>query len=297
MRILITGASGFIGGSLAGRLREHPVPDLEVATPRRSDLPLEDGAAVARLLARFAPQVIVHLAACTARGEDEASRARQWRDTFLAGRVVLERAIEAGVPHLVMVGSVEELGDASGVLSPDLPPRPRSTYGLCKSLLLQVAEFTARRHRVRIDWARLFTVYGPGQTGDMLVPYAFRAARERRPADFTDGRQRRDFLYIDDLTDWLVRALRVDAGAIGVHRHHVGTGTGTTVREVLDAIAAEFPGSLFNVGARARRPGEADEQVAPRCRAADAPPLDGWSPAMDWRTGIARTAAFWRQAR
>ncbi len=293
MKILITGATGFIGASLARRMRETATAAGPLC-PGRGELDLHDSAAVADYLQRHKPEKIVHLAASIAKGEDEASRASQWRDTFTAGRVLLEQAAAAGVPHLMMAGTVAELGNAAGVLALELPTAPRSTYGLCKALLMQYARFTARHAPLRIDWFRPFTVYGPGQTGPMMIPVAFAAAVNRKPADFTDGMQQRDFLYIDDLIDWLALALGIaPAGPGEFQLHHLGTGIGTPVREVLAAIAAEFPGARFNLGAVPRRPDEPLSQVAPPY-GADDPALAPWSARIPWREGIARTAAAWR---
>ena len=293
MKILITGATGFIGANLARRLHENFSAEGPLC-PARAELDLHDAAAVADYLHRHRPGKIVHLAASIAKGEGEAGRAAQWRDTFTAGRVLLEQAAAAGVPHLLMAGTVAELGDAAGELAPELPTAPRSTYGLCKALLMQYARFTARHSPLRVDWFRPFTVYGPGQTGPMMIPVAFAAAVNKAPADFTDGVQQRDFLYIDDLLDWLTLALQINpAGPGEFHLHHLGTGIGTPVSEVLAAIAAEFPGARFNLGAVPRRPDEPLSQVAPPYRADD-PALAPWSARTPWREGIARTADAWR---
>jgi nucleoside-diphosphate-sugar epimerase len=161
---------------------------------------------------------------------------------------------------------------------------------------MQYARYTTRRAPLRVDWFRPFTVYGPGQTGPMMIPVAFAAAMSGASADFTDGLQQRDFLYIDDLLDWLELALQTTpAGSGEFHLHHLGTGIGTPVREVLAAIAAEFPGARFNLGAVPRRPDEPLRQIAAPYRFPEAP-LSRWSLQTSWRAGIARTSAAWRKS-
>lgn len=289
--VLITGASGFVGRALRRALERQG--DLRVLGLGREDLDLADGPQVYKVLDAARPHNVVHLAAALpAGGEDPAARDRQWRDTFLAGRNVIEAARDVGVIHLLAAGSVAELGDQGGALSPDLPARPRSTYGLCKTLVVDVAAFAARQAPLRVDWFRPFTVYGPGQTGSMLVPAAFAAAVEGRPAAFTDGSQQRDFLFIDDLVAWIMGGLAWyppgdGPGELAVH--HLGTGRPTPVHRVLAHVAGHFPQAQFHVGALPRRPEEPDCQVA-LARPAPWP----WVPRTSLEDGLAATAAWWR---
>jgi nucleoside-diphosphate-sugar epimerase len=289
--VLITGASGFVGRALLRALERQG--DLRVLGLGRADVDLADGVQVRKVLEAARPHKIVHLAAALpAGGEARAARDRQWRDTFLAGRNVIEGAREVGVAHLLAAGSVDELGDQGGVLGPDLPTRPRSTYGLCKTLVADVAAFAARPGDLRIDWFRPFTVYGPGQTGAMLVPTAFAAAVEGRPAAFTDGAQHRDFLFVDDLVAWVMGGLAWSPPGGGPGElvvHHLGSGRPTPVHRVLAHIAGLFPEAQFRLGALSRRPGEPDCQVA-----LPSPAPWPWTPRTTLEDGLAATAAWWR---
>ena len=289
--VLITGASGFIGRALCRRLGQRG--DLHVVALGRGDADLADPLQTRKVLEAHRPAKIVHLAAALPLGpEDAAGRQRQWRDTFLAGRNVVEGAADTGVRHLLMAGSVAELGDQGGILAPDVPAQPSSTYGLCKARVRELAAVAARRDGLRIDWFRPFTVYGPGQTGSMLVPSAFGAAAQRQPADFTDGTQERDFLFIDDLVAWIASGLFWAAPGEAAGRlevHHLGTGVATPVRDVLARIAGFFPGSSFRLGALPRRSGEPDRQVA-LYRPAPWP----WAPRFGIEDGLTATAAWWQ---
>jgi GDP-L-fucose synthase len=127
----------------------------------------------------------------------------------------------------------------------------------------------------------------------MLVPSAFEAAVDRRPADFTDGAQERDFLFIDDLVAWIAGGLSWPGAGDGpgcLEVHHLGTGVGTPVRDVLTRIARFFPGASFRLGALPRRAGEPDRQVA-LSRPAPWP----WTPRIGIDEGLAATAAWWHE--
>jgi nucleoside-diphosphate-sugar epimerase len=239
---------------------------------------------------------VVHLAGKLLKGEGPEVLREQMEHTFHAGTVLLGAALEAGVEHVLLAGTVDEFGSREGTLRPADSAEPVSYYGLCKSLLREYASFFARRNALRIDWFRPFTVYGPGQiAGNMLLPVAFRAAKSGKAAQFSDGIQKRDFIHVEDIAAWLLAALRLPLKATrsGLHLHHLGTGHAVAVREILQAIAEEFPGAQFELGALSRRPGEANEQLAPPYESTELG-LDGWRPRYTWQAGIAQTAGWWK---
>jgi nucleoside-diphosphate-sugar epimerase len=281
-----------LGRALVGRLAgsgRYSVLGLDraegdLAAPGIYEALLGDGSAT----------TVVHLAASLDRSP--GGEAGQWRDTFALGRNVVGGSVAMGVPHLVIAGSMDELGSASGSLGSDVPSRPGTVYGLCKALLREVAEFETRRHPVRVDWFRPTVVYGPGQLGSMLIPGSCEAAARGLALDVTDGRQMRDFLFVDDLVAWIELAIEQGcaengAGHVqGFELHHVGTGRPTPVGAVLDRIEAAFPGARFNRGARARGAHEPEVQVV----AADGTGIPGWRAMVPWEEGIVRTIDWWR---
>jgi nucleoside-diphosphate-sugar epimerase len=292
--VLVTGAGGWLGSSLVARLQREESAD--VVALGRGDLDCADERRTEEVFAALRPTTVVHMAASLRRGEERDAADAQWRDSFLAGRSVVRAAANVGVPHLVIPGTMDELGNHAGVLTTDLRARPRTTYGLCRSLVREVASFETRRIPIRVDWFRPTTVYGPGQRGSMLIPSACSAAREGRPAAFTDGVHRRDFLYVDDLMSWLVLVVDVQVSAgreRGFHLHHLGTGEGVQVRDVLALIAAEFESTRFDIGALPTRPHEPPLQVAPPYDQPH-PTLGAWRAQTGWREGILQTVDWWR---
>lgn len=261
----------------------------------RNDVDLAEAEAVRALLARVRPGTIVHLAASLYRGESTEARQRQWRDTVQVGRNLLALAAEAGTSRIVAAGSMDELGDHPGVLGTDLLPNPRTTYGLSKALVFDIARFHAATDGLSVDWFRPTTVYGPGQTGAMLIPTAFEAAASGRPGEFTDGHQERDFLFIDDLIEWLQAAIEVERpltpGELRVY--HLGSGRSVSVRDVLGLIASYFPGSDFRLGAVPRRLEEPAVQYAEPYESSD-PTAPIWQPTTSLDKGLGMTARWWK---
>jgi len=127
--ILVTGGAGFIGGRLAARLKAGGDP---VVAVDRAEVDLSDRLAVERLMAELRPARVVHLAGSLDRRNHPDAVAAQWKDTFEAGRNVVLTAAAAGVEHLLVAGSIEELGSQGGALTPGLPVAPVTVYGLCK---------------------------------------------------------------------------------------------------------------------------------------------------------------------
>ena len=288
--ILVTGGSGFLGARLASRLSNEGEA---VIAPARNELPLDDVAEVTSFLRTYSVDRVVHLAACTDRREEPGAHEDQWRDTFGAGRILATACAQARVRLVVAAGSMDEVGTSEDrVVTPDAPPAPSSTYGLCKTLLLETFRYLAPRSGMQVEWVRPTAIYGPGQTGPMLVPSAFAAAIGQGSAQFTSGMQRRDFVYVDDVIEWLSRAQSMTVTAPTVTVHHLGSGKPISVRSVLQEIG-RITGSSFGVGAVPRRPGEPNVVGVPPYSDKRAP-LDGWAPTTSLIDGLQLTWQWWK---
>jgi nucleoside-diphosphate-sugar epimerase len=275
--------------------RESP-SDLNLVGVGSEDVDLRDRTATSRVLSQIKPRRIIHLAAKLTKGEGPEVLREQMEHTFLAGTVLLDSALEVGVEHVLIAGTLDEFGSREGELRTTDAAEPGSYYGLSKSLLREYAAFVARRSAMRIDWFRPFLVYGPGQVArNMLLPIAFRAAKSGETAKFSDGFQKRDFIHVEDVAAWLLGALRISLSQapLGLQLHHLGTGNPISVRAVLQAIEEEFPSAKFELGAVPRRLADPSVQIAPTYKSAE-PSLKDWHPRFDWRAGIAQTAGWWK---
>ena len=289
--VVLTGASGFIGRHVLERLREVSVPILAVdRVESKRKLPegvrfhRSDLSAPSDLVPPefdvSAGFTLVHLAWDMRRGSEYAPHLEQAR-LFTA---LLDYWSDRGLARVVGMGSAEEYGTRSGLIHESDPPvTPLSSYGAGKHAAYIAASSWAARTKRDLVWLRPFIVYGPGQQGDMMLPYAVRQAKARQAADFTDGEQERDFVYVGDVIRAILAAL--GRGLTGVHAVNLGCGEPVKVREVLMEIARLLNAeSLFRLGTRPRRPGEPERQVADIGAARD---LLGWTPKIGWREGIA----------
>ena len=297
MLIVVTGAQGFLGRQVVHRLSaegrrvlavdRRPVV-LAQAVPgvqyHVSDL-RDPGTLIPPECEPVGPFTLVHLA-WDLRLRETSYGVQSEQVTALAG--LLDAWRGKGLEYVIAPGSAQEYGARGGVLAEDdLPSEPLSPYGWAKRATYEMASSWSRQHGVGLLWLRPFIIYGPGQAGSMLVPYAVRQAQEGQHAEFTDGLQVRDFVYVDDVVEAVRRG--VEQRPAGPLALNLGSGDPVRVRDLLHAIAEHFgAGGRFVFGARPRRSSEPEVQVADCARAASAL---GWRPAIGWREGIRRLCA------
>ncbi|MGH3505828.1 MAG: NAD-dependent epimerase/dehydratase family protein [Nocardioidaceae bacterium] len=312
MRVLVTGAAGFIGSHLSEALvgSGHEVVGLDVFAPfydgdskRRNlaallehpafELVERDLLAVSTDGLLQGVDAVAHLAGqpgvTTSWGSDFE---RYLADNVLATQRLLDAATRCRLQRFVYASSSSVYGPR--VAEPALLGlRPASPYGVSKLAAELLVETYARSFGVPGVSLRYFSVYGPRQRPDMAVHRFVEALLDGRPVDiFGDGRQARDFTYVSDVVDATMRAL--DAELPPGLVVDVAGGTPITVdalvgelREVLGLSAARCQFHDERAGDVQRtegRPGRALEYL-------------GWSPKTDLRTGLTQQVRWHRALR
>jgi nucleoside-diphosphate-sugar epimerase len=273
-RVLVTGASGFVGAAVVRRALAQALPVTALVGPR-SDLArlaplaheiavvrtdITDDAALAAAVADARPDVCIHLAAAGAVvREDQLDLL--WAANALAPARIARALADAGGRRLVTAGSSSEYGTVDGPMDEANACDPDDLYGVSKLAGGLLARNVGRDAGLETAHLRLFSVYGPGEDPRRLVASVVRALVAGRPIDLTPGEQVRDFVYVDDVADaLLVAALAPGIDGVTVN---VGTGTQTTVRELCLRVAALTGGEdLLRFGAHPYRPGERFEWCA-----------------------------------
>lgn len=294
--MLITGGGGFLGSHLTRALLQRGERPLLVS--RRADLGLLptdlrdgvrgeaadlcDAGQVESLFQRERPTTVFHLAG--ARGRDAAAAVRCAEVNITATLRVLEAAGRHGATRIVMTGSAEEYGAQSGVLSESLPTRPASVYGITKAAGTALALALAEQG-CPVTVLRPFTVYGPGQPDEMFLAAALKAAVEGRAFQMTEGRQRRDLVYVTDVVEALLAAAETDA-AVG-RVVNIGSGEGRPLCEVA-RLVWRLSGALgpLEIGARPAAAHELFDTCADITLARE---LLGWRPKVGLEEGLRRT--------
>lgn len=236
MRVLVTGAAGFIGSHLVRRLRAdgHDVTGLDrrPGADRQADL-LDPALDLAALVEPA--EVVIHLA-----GQPGVRESWTQFPAYCQGNIeTTQRLLEALRDHplrkFVLASTSSVYGHAPMPAREDGPALPVSPYGATKLAAESLCDLYGRT--VGIPWValRYFTVYGPGQRPDMAFTRWLRAARSGAPVQiYGAGDQVRDFTYVDDVVEATVRAaLLPTARGVAIN---VGGGSPVPIRLALRAI-------------------------------------------------------------
>jgi len=306
--VVVTGASGFIGRWVARLLASTGAHLYLVARDaervRRvgeeygfrgeiiaSDLAKEG--AFRELCAEIRPGITFNLVAHgVSPGERDAELARALNDRLIGE---IAGAMAAGVDEgwrgarLVHAGSALEYGPVEGEVSEDLEPQPTTLYGRSKldgtRRVLQARMATGLRAVV----ARIFTAYGPGEQEGRLLPSLRAAGETAATIDLTGGEQMRDFTYVADVAEGMLRLGLVEGALEGVV--NLATGELCSVRRFIET-ASDFIGirrQALNFGAL---PYRAEEMWHGPVDVRRLQSLTGWRPATGIVQGIGKTLAF-----
>lgn len=293
-RVLVTGATGFIGRRVCARLIDcgaHVIGLSNVAAeatvaagvqPAVADV--TDRAGVLAAFAQVQPTHVLHLAA--------VGIADPFVPIDLAEQVnihgtqhVLEACAATGVQRCVHVGTAYEKPAA------EIEPGLSNPYVTTKLAAWRLWRKFVSDQALNSVAVRLFHVYGPGQPAHGLIPTAIKAALEHTAIRMTAGAQQRDFIYIDDVIDGLITCL-VETNCAGA-TFDLGTGHSRSVRAAVEAVfQAVDHASHLQIELQAYRPHEFMVVQA------DPEPLAqawGWRAATPFEVGVAATIEWYRQ--
>jgi nucleoside-diphosphate-sugar epimerase len=293
-RVLLTGATGFVGGNALSALTDAGHEVHAVARHRGPQRPgvtwhEVDLLAGCEPLAEIEPEILVHLAWYAEHGEFWSSPENlRWVEASLA----LLRAFAAtGGRRVVIAGTCAEYEWAREVYAEDAPLIPATLYGAAKHGLHVVAAAFAEQLGISLAWGRLFFLYGPHESPQRLVPSLARALLAGERAPMTAGTQRRDFMHVADAG--AAFALLADSDVQG--SINLATGEGVELRELARLIAAHAGGEeLLELGALAMREGDPPSLVADARRLHDEL---GFTERMTLTSGLKDTVAWWARMR
>ena len=256
-RILVTGASGFIGSHLCRRLCEEGA---EVHAVYRSQRPFEfrghhwwqaDLAALTemrRVISKARPEVIFHLASHVKGAPDLEHVLPTFQSNLQSTVNLLLVAAESNCRRVILTGSLAEPELENGETFPSAP------YAAAKWASSGYARMFHALYRLPVVIARVFMVYGPGQKDlTKLIPYVSLSLLQGKTPKISSGQRLLDWIYVSDVIDGfiaLAEAPGVDGATI-----ELGSGDLITIREIVQQLAAVVDGkAVLDFGALPDRP-------------------------------------------
>ena len=296
MKVLVTGATGFIGRNVIEQLvSQNRWTVVAIARSATSDLPggvefetvdLLSAASAADMMARIRPTHWIHLAWNATPGQFWTARSNfDWTASSL---VMLNSFLSHGGRRAVLAGSCAEYDwQTQSVLSERSAVRPATLYGVCKDHLRRSVDLANTHLDASLAWGRIFWLYGPGEPAGRLVSGVCAALANEKPIDVGNGSETRDYLHVSDVAAALVAALDTDFRGT----FNIGSGQARSVRDILD-ILADVSGrrELLRIGAR---PPPAN---LPPSLVADNEILTntiGWSRKVSLEDGLKSTYEWW----
>ena len=248
-RVCVTGGAGFLGSFVVEKLRQRGVQ--EIFIPRIEDYDLVQLEPVKRLLADARPDLIIHLAAHVGGiGANRERPAEFFYDNLMMGVQLMHEAWRSGVAKFVAIGTVCAYPKFTPVpfkeddLWDGYPEETNAPYGLAKKMLLVQAQAYRQQYGFNAIYLLPVNLYGPRDNfnprSSHVIPAIIRNVLEAQQkgqdeiVQWGDGSPTREFLYVEDAAEGILRASEAYDGPEPVN---LGSGKEISIKDLADLIA------------------------------------------------------------
>lgn len=278
-KVLVTGASGFIGKHLVPKLSSCQHDIIEVSSSA-GDIADKD------TWSHFEPaEVLVHLAGSTF-VPDSWKDPHGFLETNFIGTVCALDYCRQHNTRLVYLSSYLYGNPGKLPIPESAQLVANNPYALSKKLAEEVCKFYADIFGVKSTIFRPFNVYGPGQSAQFLIPSLIDQVIAGNGISVKDLEPRRDYIYIDDLVDAILKAVDTP---LDFEIFNIGMGVSYSVAELIDIIQNIKGRDLLVRSASERRPEEIMDTQADIAKALE---ILGWSPKYSLRSGLEKMFGY-----
>ncbi len=296
-RLLITGASGFVGRHCLPFLKEKGFEIFAITS--KNSFPPSDGIQwvqydllrdpnIGDLIKNLAPTHLLHLAW-------NATPCKFWTaqdnlDWLKVSIDLLEAFVRHGGKRVVMSGTCAEYDWTSTNFSEaNAACIPATLYGACKLALFQVLKAFSAQMGLSYAWGRIFYLYGPHEYPQRFVPNVIKGLLNKEAIPCSHGQQIRDFLHVEDVANAFATLL--DSGVQGAV--NIGSGQGIALKQVIEKMVAILGGDeLIQFGKLQTPPNDPASLIANTTRLQQE--LQ-WTPRISLETGLNQTIAWWKE--
>jgi GDP-L-fucose synthase len=257
-KVVVTGGAGFLGRFVVDGLRRYPDVDVFVPRSREYDLVKEEN--VKRLLADADPDLVIHLAAVVGGiGHNQKNPGRFFYENLMMGTQLIEQSRLHGVKKFVAIGTVCAYPKFTPTPFKEddiwngYPEETNAPYGLAKKMMLVQSQAYREQYGMNSIFLLPANLYGPGDNFDLetshVIPALIRKCIEARDRGdsyieaWGSGTASREFLYVEDCAEGIVRASAVYNESLPVN---LGNGNEVVIRDLLQTIVrlTRFEGEI-----------------------------------------------------
>lgn len=304
MKVLVTGATGFVGSCLTRRLVEMGY-DVHIFTRSKSNkwriadllrkvtdhqVDLRDAGSVEKAVAQIGPTIIYHLA--TYGGFSSQKEPLVIIESNLMGTVNLLSACEKiGFDCFINTGSSSEYGLKSNPMSENDILEPVGDYGVSKAAATLYCRSSALEKDLPIITFRLFSPYGPWDDSKRLIPYVVKSLLRGESPKLSTPKSVRDFIYIDDVLDIFLKVINLPVS--GGDIFNIGSGAQVSIGEVVSMITKIIESGVEPIWGKVN-----SQRPEPGSWAADIRKVKtelGWFPSKSLWTGLNKTVKWFRE--